>query len=73
MIFVATDSTADGRITRGGIYKGNLIYVYPINPGLRICVFDNKKEWMTFKPEIFKPLTIQEKVEWPKDMTSQKK
>lgn len=55
MIFTALDSTPDGRITIGAHYHGQLVYVWPADPGLRIVVFDNKKEWMTYKPSLFKP------------------
>jgi len=52
MKFIATTSTDDGRLTNGKIYYGNLVYV-PV--GLRVAVFDNKGEWMTFSPSAFLP------------------
>ena len=55
MWFKATDSTSDGRITAGGLYYGAVIYVSNFDPGLRVVVYDNKKEWMSFNPKIFKP------------------
>jgi len=58
MTFEAIDSTADQRISRGRVYSGQLLYVYPTDPGLRVCVYDNKKEWTTFKPSLFKPFTV---------------
>lgn len=64
IIFVATDSTADGRITGGKQYTGQLIYVSTIEPGLRVVVFDNKKEWMTFKPSLFRPPRAGERIEF---------
>lgn len=56
--FIASDSTSDGRITKGHVYDGGFVW-RPAGQqpeGLRIVVYDNKHEWMTFRPSIFKPL-----------------
>jgi hypothetical protein len=54
--FIATTSTEDGRLTEGKVYEGGFStrgqYGY-----LRIVVYDNKNEWMTFNPKVFKPMT----------------
>lgn len=53
MKFVATMATADGRLTRGHVYFGNILY---LPSGIRIVVFDNRREWMTFNPDAFRPV-----------------
>lgn len=58
--FIASDSTSDGRITKGHVYDGGFVWRPQghgqATEGLRIVVYDNKHEWMTFRPSIFKPL-----------------
>lgn len=63
MKFVALTSTDDGRLTKGRAYHGAIVHVgnfsgnHPsaIPKGLRIVVFDDKFEWMTFNPNAFRP------------------
>lgn len=56
MKFIAVDSSkAGGKITIGGIYVGQFIYVGNVNPGLRLIVYDNHKVWSGHPPEMFKP------------------
>jgi len=62
MTFIAKESTTDGRLTGGRFYQGQLIYVSTVEPGLRIVVYDNKKEWTSFKPVLFSSDTMREKV-----------
>lgn len=63
MNFVAIDSVPK-RITKGKIYSGNLVMktkgtrvdsVSNMTSKLRIAVFDDSGEWMTFNPVIFLP------------------
>lgn len=59
MKFRAIEGTEDGRITRLMLYYGQIVYVGHDGrgtPSVRICVFDNKQEWMTFNPKIFIPV-----------------
>lgn len=53
--FVATTSTDDGRLTKGKVYEGGFTTKYK-GGFLRIVVFDNTKQWMTFNPKVFIPL-----------------
>lgn len=58
MKFIAKITTQDGRLTAGFIYYGQIItvpVVGPIPAGLRIVVYDNKKQWMTFNSHVFEP------------------
>lgn len=55
MKFRAVISTDDGRLTKGQIYTGGFVYKSGTN-GLRIVVYDNKGQWMTFKPMVFEPV-----------------
>lgn len=54
MQFIATTSTDDGRLTQGKTYVGNLVTTGKYGD-LRIAIYDNKNEWMTFNPQVFKP------------------
>lgn len=68
MKFIAKCTTDDGRLTNGEIYYGQLIWLPDAELSwdskdlstmkrthLRICVFDNKGDWMTFNPIAFIP------------------
>jgi len=67
MKFIAKCSTDDKRLTANKIYSGQLLWKdvevsspytqsgYRIVPELRICVYDDKGEWMTFSPSAFLP------------------
>lgn len=55
MLFRAKTDTADGRLIKKRIYFGQIIH--SVQMGLRICVYDNRKQWMTFDPEVFEPIT----------------
>lgn len=71
MTFVAITSTEDGRITAGKTYDGMLIYK-PIvasgntveGRGMRIAVYDNRFEWMTFNPKAFRPQMLNKAGKW---------
>lgn len=58
MKFLALESTQDGRLTKGKIYEGNLVGmgmkgdVIP-QMVLRVAVYDNTGEAMTFSPKVF--------------------
>ncbi len=52
MRFRARFSTEDGRLTEGKVYIGQLVG-YAKN--LRIAVYDNKGQWMTFNTLAFAP------------------
>lgn len=55
--FKAVLSTDDGRLTKGQIYRGSFVYKGNTGyGGLRIVVWDNKQQWMTFKPLAFEPI-----------------
>lgn len=54
MGFVAMTSTEDGRLTKGRIYYGALLMKH--DNALRIAVYDNKGQWMTFDPNAFGPI-----------------
>jgi len=50
--FKSLVTTEDGRLTVGTVYVGNLVgKAY----GLRIAVYDNLNQWMTFDPKVFVP------------------
>lgn len=60
MKFKAKLSTADGRLIKGNVYIGQVVYKSPhvllgssYGGGLRIAVYDNTGEWMTFDPDVF--------------------
>lgn len=62
MKFTATLSTEDGRLTKGKEYQGDFISKVEGGWGnmassssLRIVVFDDKNQWMTFDPKVFVP------------------
>lgn len=62
MKFKAITSTSDGRLTKGKIYRGQLIVVpkkYADSTGsggpVRVIVFDDKGSWITFNPKAFIP------------------
>lgn len=55
MKLVALTTTQDGRLKAGKIYYGHVIYVSTVEPGLRIVVYDDKQQWMTFAPTAFRP------------------
>jgi len=58
MKFVSKITTDDGRLTAGATYYGAIItvpVVGPIPAGLRIVVYDNKGQWMTFNSHVFEP------------------
>lgn len=50
MIYYATTSTADGRLTAGKRYVG--MSVFNKDGQARIAVYDNKSEVMTFNPKV---------------------
>lgn len=54
MRFKATVSTKDGRLKAGKNYQGSL--VVNGNGFLRIAIYDNNGEWMTFDPVVFAPV-----------------
>lgn len=54
MYFKATCSLEDGRLIEGKIYYGTLVGKGKYGD-LRIVVYDEKKEWMTFDPKVFLP------------------
>lgn len=63
MKFIAICSTEDSRLTEGKIYLGNIVTIAEGWIGTpefeqRIMVFDNKNEWMTFNPEVFRPAEV---------------
>ncbi len=51
--YIATVSTADGRITKGKTYIGNRVVIHCHNhvKHARIAVVDNLNEIMTFNPQ----------------------
>ncbi len=61
MKFMSKVSTGDGRLTAGVVYSGSIVFKPTLLPSgswqiqgeLRIAVYDNKKEWMTFDPSVF--------------------
>lgn len=64
MKFKATTTTEDGRLTKGKVYHGQIVmkdikefgnFGMVEYQGIRIVVFDNKCEWMTFNPSVFVP------------------
>lgn len=59
MKFKAKTSTADGRLTKDKIYQGGFVmtnqYYGSGQMCLRIIVYDNRNEWMTFDPKVFEP------------------
>lgn len=60
MKFQAVTATADGKISKNVIYSGGFVWrlsasAQGANSGLRIVVWDNKGQWMTFDPRTFKP------------------
>ena len=61
MKFKAILTTSDGRITGGKTYVGSFVMKeksikpFAAPPGLRVVVFDNRKEWMTFDPDALIP------------------
>lgn len=63
--FRAKIGTADGRIIQGKIYQGTIIGddFY----SLRVCVYDERNEWMTFKPICFEPVREDERTEKEKE------
>lgn len=72
MKFRALEGTADGRITEGKVYHGNVVAVsvhlqehygtrlrgQQVRSELRVAVFDNRNQWMTFNPKVFRPEEI---------------
>lgn len=66
--FKAKTATDDGRLTAGRVYEGGFVVLdkptleahitRQFNP-LRIVVYDNKNEWMTFDPNVFEPVKPQ--------------
>ena len=55
MKFMARRATDDGRLTAYQIYIGGFVTITNGN-SLRIVVYDNKSEWMTFDPSVFEPV-----------------
>lgn len=53
--FRAILSTDDGRLTKNKIYRGGFVSKYSAGR-LRIVVWDNKDQWMTFDPKVFEPV-----------------
>lgn len=59
MTFRALCSTDDGRLTKGKIYLGGFVSVIGgllTSTGLRIVVWDDLNQWMTFDPKVFVPV-----------------
>ncbi len=62
MKFQAVESTEDGRLSKYRVYDGNLVYTLKspenrISTGLRVAIYDNRNEWMTFNRRMFIPAT----------------
>lgn len=61
MKFVAITGTDDHRLTRGKTYQGTIVF-RPVcssadeRSSLRVVVFDNLGQWMSFDPAVFVPL-----------------
>lgn len=55
MKFMARCSTDDGRLTAYQTYIGGFVTITNGN-SLRIVVYDNMNEWMTFDPKVFEPV-----------------
>jgi hypothetical protein len=56
MKFKAKFTTKDGRLTEGKIYQGGFVWRGTKGyGGLRVVVYDNKNEFMTFAPKAFEP------------------
>lgn len=58
MKFLSLQTTDDGRLTKSAFYFGSIVMVYNRHiekDEMRIVVYDNKGEWMTFNPQVFVP------------------
>ncbi len=52
MRFKSITNTGDLRLRKGVVYEGSIIVT---DKGLRICVYDELGQWMTFSPAVFRP------------------
>lgn len=50
MMFLSTVTTEDGRLTRNKRYNGR--FVRNLQGELRVALYDNKNEVMTFNPKV---------------------
>lgn len=57
MKFIATTSTADGRLTQDIVYYGAILFYFGV---ITIVVYDNKREWTAFDPKVFRPYNMDE-------------